>query len=573
MASVKNSSVQKDQIRGLNVRGIDVIRDPRLNKGQAFTLEERQLLGLTGLLAPRVLTQDEQVALVLENFNRCATDLDRYVYIMSILSDNEKLFYRVVELNVETMMPIIYTPVVGAACQQFSHVYRKTQGLYISILDAGHVYDVLCTWPETDIRAIVVTDGERILGLGDLGVYGMGIPIGKLALYTACAGVCPKNCLPITLDCGTNTQSLLKDPTYFGMRSNRVTGPKYDAFIDEFMTAVIRRFGQGTLIQFEDFGNSNAFRLLEKYREKYLTFNDDIQGTAAVAVAGIIAGVRIKKQRISDQTFLFQGAGEAALGIADLLVAAMVQEKTSLEDAKKKIWLVDSKGLVVKNRPKGGSTPLKDVFAKEVSPIDSLEDAVNFAKPSVIIGVAAIGGAFTEKVLHSMASFNKQPIIFALSNPTHKAECTAEQAYKITKGTCVFASGSPFDPVTLDGKVYQPGQGNNAYIFPGVGLAVTLFGVRHIPDTFFLHSAEALADMVTKEEIENGLVYPPLNKIREVSVRLSARLGEFCYANKLATLYPEPKDKEEFVRANIYSTAYESFLPETWAHTPLPANL
>jgi len=560
----------RDQIQNLKVRGIDIIRNPRLNKGQAFSMEERQMLGLVGLLPPKVLTQDEQVAVVMDNFSRCQSELDKYVYIMSVQSDNEKLFYRVIELHVEVMMPVIYTPVVGAACQQFSLVYRKTQGLYVSINDAGHVYDVLCNWPETDIQAIVVTDGERILGLGDLGVYGMGIPIGKLALYTACAGVKPKHCLPITLDCGTNTQSLLSDPHYFGIKSKRVTGDKYDAFIEEFMCAAVRRFGQHTLIQFEDFGNSNAFRLLEKYREKYLTFNDDIQGTAAVAVAGIIAGVRMKKQRITDQTFLFQGAGEAALGIADLLVAAMIAEKTSVADARKKIWLVDSKGLIVKNRPAGGLTPLKEVFAHQVSPINTLEEAVDFAKPSIIVGVAAIGGAFTEKVLQSMATNNERPIIFALSNPTHKAECTAEQAYTITKGNCIFASGSPFDPVTLNGKKLQPGQGNNAYIFPGIGLAVTLFKVRHIPDEVFLKSAEALADMVTPEELASGLVYPPLSKIRDVSVRLAASLGDFLYKHKLATLYPEPTNKEGFVRSHLYNTAYESFLPETWSY---PSNL
>jgi len=524
------------------------------------------LLGLTGLLPPRVLTQDEQVGLVMENFKRCHTDLDKYTYIMSILADNEKLFYRTIELNVETLMPIIYTPVVGAACQNFALVYRKTLGLYISISDAGHVYDVLCNWPKSDIRAIVVTDGERILGLGDLGVYGMGIPVGKLALYTACAGVKPEHTLPITLDCGTNTETLLNDPHYFGRRTKRVTGPQYDAFIEEFMTAVVRRFGQGTLIQFEDFGNANAFRLLEKYREKYLTFNDDIQGTASVAVAGVIAGVRQKKERISDQTFMFQGAGEAALGIADLLVAAMVEEKTTLEAARKKIWLVDSKGLVVKNRPKGGSSPLKDVFAKEVPAVDTLEEAVKKAKPSVIIGVAAVGGAFTEEVLKTMAANNKHPIIFALSNPTHKAECTAEQAYKATNGTCVFASGSPFDPVKLNGKTFQPGQGNNAYIFPGISLAVTLFGVRHISDTVFLRSAEALANMVTQAELDKGLVYPPLSDIRDVSIRLVVSLGEFFYSSGMATLYPKPANIESFVRAQLYNTSYESFVPETWAY-------
>ncbi|CAG5131473.1 unnamed protein product, partial [Candidula unifasciata] len=437
-------------------------------------------------------------------------------------------------------------------------------GLYITIHDLGHVYDILCNWPVNDVKAIVVTDGERILGLGDLGAYGMGIPVGKLSLYTACAGIQPHQCLPVMIDVGTNNESIRNDPLYIGLRQARVSGAPYDQLIDEFMRAVVKRYGKNCLVQFEDFGNHNAFRFLEKYRLDYCTFNDDIQGTAAVAVAGILASLKITGVPIRDNIFVFQGAGEASIGIAKLLMNTMVKTGQTPENALKQIWLVDSKGLVVKNRPKGGVTEEKILFAKEHEPLDNLEEIVQNLKPTAIIGAAAIPGAFTEKILTDMGKNNKRPIIFALSNPTSKAECTAEQAYKATEGRAVFASGSPFSEFTMNGQTFYPGQGNNAYIFPGVALAVIAADIRCITEDIFLTSAESLAKMVTAENLSEGRVYPPLNTIRQVSLNLAEDIIHYAYAHGLAYRHPRPENIRSYLEEFVFSTDYESFVPPVY---------
>jgi malate dehydrogenase (oxaloacetate-decarboxylating)(NADP+) len=556
-ATARNATIIRD-------RGVSLLRDPSINKGMAFTLRERQILGLHGLLPPVVFTPEEQRSRIMENVRYFEDDLDKYVYLAGLLDRNEKLFYQVMTENIEELAPIIYTPTVGQACQKYGFIFRKSRGLYITINDLGHVYEILCNWPEQQVKAVVVTDGERILGLGDLGSFGMGIPVGKLALYTAMGGVPPCQCLPVVLDVGTNNESLVNLPSYIGLKHKRVRGRRYDQLVDEFLQAVTRRYGQSTLIQFEDFANNNAFRLLDKYRDRYLTFNDDIQGTASVALAGIIAAMRITQTKLSEHTYLFQGAGEASIGIANLLVMAMMEEGVPRDKARSKIWMVDSKGLLTTNRQTGGITPHKAVFAKDFKDLASLEEICTEVKPTVAIGAAAIPGAFTEQFIQMMGQLNERPIIFALSNPTSKAECTAEQAYNLTDGRAIFASGSPFDPVTVNGVTLYPGQGNNAYIFPGVALGAIVSGVRHVTDGMFLKASQALAGMVTEEDMSVGRIYPPLKDIREVSTQLAASICQYAYDNGMATAYPEPENMEDFVRQHQYNTSYENFVPHTY---------
>uniref|UniRef100_A0A673KSG6 NADP-dependent malic enzyme n=1 Tax=Sinocyclocheilus rhinocerous TaxID=307959 RepID=A0A673KSG6_9TELE len=549
MQRMQKSADQSKTFVYTKKRGYDVTRNPHLNKGMAFSLEERLQLGIHGLLPPCFLSQDVQVLRVLRNYELKKDDLDRYVFLMGLQDRNEKLFYRVLTSDIERFMPIVYTPTVGLACQQYGLTFRRPRGLFITIHDRSHISTLLQSWPEKDIRAVVVTDGERILGLGDQGCYGMGIPVGKLALYTACGGMPPQQCLPVMLDVGTDNEELLKDPLYIGLRHKRVRGQAYDELLDEFMKAITNRYGVNCLVQFEDFANINAFPLLSKYRNKYLTFNDDIQGM----------GTKIDFSRT-----LYREHIQAAMGIAELIIMAMEKEGLPREQCIKKIWMVDSKGLVVKGRDH--LTHEKERFAHEHAQMKKLEDVVKELKPTAIIGVAAIAGAFTEEIIKAMSSFNKRPIIFALSNPTSKAECTAEQCYTLTEGQGIFASGSPFDPVTLpDGRKFYPGQGNNAYVFPGVGLGVTACAMRHIPEDIFLVTAEAIAEQVTEKNLAEGRLYPPLNSIREVSIKLAVKIVEYAYKSKMATLHPEPHDKEAFVRSLICSTDYEEFAVDSYS--------
>jgi len=443
-------------------------------------------------------------------------------------------------------------------CQGFGHILRATQGLYLNIKQKGHIGQVLANWDNDHVRGIVVTDGERILGLGDLGAFGMGIPIGKLQLYTACAGVHPDLLLPITIDVGTNRESLQKDPLYTGLRHDRIRGEAYDEFIEEFVVAVKNRWGPCTLIQWEDFGNQNAHRLLMKYQDQACTFNDDIQGTASVTLAGILASNRLSGKKLTEHTILIVGAGEAGLGIANLTAMAMSQaDGIDMEDARKHIYLVDSRGLITKDRPSGGITKLKAEFAHEhPRPVDNLTDAVKDLKPSILIGVTAMPGIFTQEIVEIMSANHENPLIFPLSNPTSQAECTAEDAYKWSKGKCIFASGSPFQPVEYNGRLHVPGQGNNAYIFPGVCLAVLATWARRVNDQMFLIAAHSLAATLTESELQQGRIYPALETIRDVSVKIAAAVAEEIYKEDVATVMPKPKDLEKFMKDHQFTTEY-----------------
>jgi malate dehydrogenase (oxaloacetate-decarboxylating)(NADP+) len=536
--------------------GVDLLHNPALNKGTAFTEAEREALGLQGLLPPYVSTQEEQVQRVMENFRRKPDNLEKYVHMMALQGRNETLFYRVVLENIEEMMPIIYTPTVGQACQEYGHIFRRPRGMFISAADQGRMVEVLRNWPNRDVHIIVVTDGERILGLGDLGASGMGIPVGKLALYTACAGVHPSACLPITLDVGTNNEQLLHDPLYIGIRERRLRGKAYDAFVDEFMTAVQEVF-PNALVQFEDFANVNAFRLLEEYRQRQCTFNDDIQGTGAVALAGLHSALRITGGQLSEQTVLFLGAGEAAVGIADLIVAAMVSEGLSEEEARKRCWLIDSRGLVVKGRSSLAGHKLP--YAHDHAPLPDLLSAVEALLPTAIVGVSGQPATFTQPVLAAMAKLNDRPIVFALSNPTSKSECTAEQAYTWTEGRAIFASGSPFPPVALGAKTFVPGQGNNAYIFPGVGFGAIASGAKLVTDEMFFVAAKVLAQQVSESDLKRGLIYPPLTKIREVSAAIAAAVAEVASRRGLAA-QPKPDDIRAAIEAQMYVPNYKCYV-------------
>jgi malate dehydrogenase (oxaloacetate-decarboxylating)(NADP+) len=537
--------------------GPALLHAPEFNKGTAFTLEERRALGLRGLLPPRVLSEKTQEMRALEVLSKKPNDLERYIYLNSMQERNETLFFRVVMDHLHELMPIIYTPTVGQVCEQYGHIFRRPHGMWISAEDTGSMHEVLGNWPRADeVRIIVVTDGERILGLGDLGADGMGIPVGKLNLYTACAGVNPRSCLPITLDVGTNNVALREDPLYIGLPAPRLTGEEYDSFVDEFMVAVRSRFPKA-LIQLEDFANHHAFELLARYRDTDCLFDDDIQGTGSVVLGGLLASERITRVPLRDHRFLFLGAGEAAIGICSQIVASLVEDGMDEAEAASRCWMIDSHGLVVQSRD--DLVFFKQRFAQDHAPVTDLEAAIRALKPTALIGACGRPMAFTRPVVEAMAGLNERPIIFALSNPTSKAECTAQQAYEWTDGRAVFASGSPFDPVEINGRTYDPGQGNNAYIFPGVGLGAIACQARHISDEMFTAAARALADAVTDDDLESGRVYPSLGRIREVSVDIAAAVCEVAFEQRLAR-QPRPANLHTFIRNSMYEPVYRDYV-------------
>ena len=550
------SDFRKPHQPGSLPSGVRLLHDPALNKGTAFSARERDALELRGLLPPRILTQAEQVEKVLENLAG-KPDIDKYVELMSLQDRNERLFYRVVIDHLDEMMPLIYTPTVGLACQRYGHLWQRPRGLFVSTHDRGRVIDVLRNWPHADIRTIVVTDGERILGLGDLGANGMGIPVGKLSLYTACAGIDPSGSLPVTLDVGTDNAELLADRLYAGVPERRLRGEAYDALVDEFMQAVAALYPDA-LVQFEDFGNQNAFRLLAKYRDRACCFNDDIQGTAAVTLAGLYSAMRlVPGGRLADQRLLFLGAGEAGTGIADLVVSALEAEGLPAHEARARCWFVDSKGLVTSGRDDLAAH--KRPYAHDHPPVGDLVTAVHALRPTAIIGASGQPHTFTPAVLEVMAALNEHPIVFALSNPTTRSECTAEQAYAATKGRAIFASGSPFAPVTVDGRTRIPGQANNAYIFPGVALGVVVSRARRVTDAMFLVAARTLAAEVVEGDLSQGRIFPPLARIRAISAAIATAVAGIAYDTGLAA-EPHPRDLRAFIEQQMYDPAYEAYV-------------
>jgi malate dehydrogenase (oxaloacetate-decarboxylating)(NADP+) len=537
-------------------RGEALLHDPLLNKGTAFTRAEREALGLRGLLPPNVHTMEEQLTRVLENYRHKQTDLERYVHLVSLQDRNETLFYRLLVDHIEELMPIVYTPTVGQACQEWGHLFRRPRGIYVSWEDRGRMKRVLEDWSHPDVRVIVVTDGERILGLGDQGVGGMGIPVGKLSLYTACAGIDPATTLPVVLDVGTENEGYRRDPLYMGLRQPRVRGEPYDAFVGEFVEAVTARW-PGVIVQFEDFGNANAFRLLERWRDRACAFNDDIQGTAAVTLAGLYSASRMTGRPFRQQTVLFLGAGEAGIGIGELITSAMVEEGEPPEAARRRCWFVDTRGLVVAGREDLAAH--KRRFAHEAPGQPDLLSAIRALRPTALVGVSTVARAFDRAVIEAMSEINDRPVVFALSNPTSRSECSAEEAYGWSRGRAVFASGSPFPPCVIEGRTFLPGQGNNAYVFPGVGLGVVASRARHVTDRMFAAAARSLAAQVTAADTEVGRIFPPLTRIREVSARIATAVAEVAFRDGLAGV-PRPEDVAALVRQVVWEPRYRTYV-------------
>ena len=532
--------------------GIDRLKNPSLNKSTAFTLEERDKYKLHGLLPAAITSQDTQLKRVLANLHRQESNIARYIFLNSLQSRNERLFFRLVSEHIKEMLPIIYTPTVGEACQQFAHIYQQQKGLTLSAQHRGRIKEVLQNWPQTDVRMIVVTDGERILGLGDLGANGMGIPIGKLSLYTACAGIHPEYCMPVMLDVGTNNVSLREDPLYLGLTQKRLQGEDYLSLVDEFVQAVQEIFPKA-LIQFEDFLTPNAYTLLEKYRQSILCFNDDIQGTAAMALSGVLASCRITGHAFKDLRLMFLGAGSAATGIGDLIKQALVAEGLSESEALQRLWFVDENGLICKERDDLMSHNLP--YAHE-QPMLSFLGAINQFKPHILIGATGVGGTFNSKVVKAMCKHNERPVLLSLSNPTSRSECTAQQAYEWSEGNAIFASGSPFPPVHIEGgRRFIPGQGNNVYIFPGVGLGALASDARIVTDEMFLIAAKTLAKQVSKTDLLNGTIYPDLDNIMDISLQIAEQVALYVFEQGL-NRSPQPEDLKKVLQSMKYNTIY-----------------
>jgi malate dehydrogenase (oxaloacetate-decarboxylating)(NADP+) len=535
-------------------RGIELLEDPSLNKSTAFTESEKQAFGLVGLLPDVTETEDIQLSRVMMQLGHKSTDLDRYIYLVNLLDHNETLFYRTVMSDPARFLPIVYDPTIGEACLKFGHIYRGPRGMYLSMTRRGKVREVLKNWPQKDVRVICVTDGGRILGLGDLGANGAGIPIGKLELYTACAGVPPQYLLPMYLDAGTNNEQYLHDPLYLGMRRTRPPTEELYSFVDEFVEAVQEVFPK-CCIHFEDWTGVDAVHLLQRYRDKYCVYNDDIQGTAGIVLAGMVNAAKIKGTKLSDEKYLFLGAGSAGIGLAGLLCSAMVEEGLALKEAQSRVYMFDVNGLLETSR-----TDLEDFqkpYAHKHAPTHDFVAAIESIKPTTLIGVSTIGGAFNRKVIEAMARINDRPVVLALSNPTEHAECTAEQAYTWSNGKAVYAAGVQFPPVHFDGQTFLPGQANNFYIFPAVGMAIFATQASRVTDEMFIEAARAVAEQVPSALLNQGLLYPLQSNILDTEIRTAARVAKLVFDSKLARV-ERPTDMVAFIRRHVYKPEYHA---------------
>jgi malate dehydrogenase (oxaloacetate-decarboxylating)(NADP+) len=533
---------------------MELLEDSSLNKSTAFTEAEKHGLGLVGLVPDVTESEDVQLSRVMMQLGHKTTDLDRYIYLTSLLDHNETLFYRTIMSDPARFLPIVYDPTIGEACLKFGHIYRQARGMYLSITRRGKVRDVLKNWPQKDVRFICVTDGGRILGLGDLGANGAAIPIGKLQLYTACAGVPPQYLLPVYLDAGTNNEQYLNDPLYLGMRKTRPPAAELYSFVDEFVEAVQDVFPK-CCIHFEDWTGVDAVHLLERYREKYCVYNDDVQGTAGIVLAGMINAGKLKGTKLSDETYLFLGAGSAGIGLANLLCAAMVEEGLTLEQAQSKVYMFDINGLLQTTRR--DLADFQKPYAHAHAPARDFVTAIETIKPSTIIGVSTVGGAFTQKVVEAVSRINERPVILALSNPTERVECTAEQAYTWSKGKAIYAAGIQFPPVQLNGQTFLPGQANNFYIFPAIGMAVFATEASRVTDRMFIEAARAVADQVPSSLLKQGLLYPQQSNILETEIQTAARVAKLVFDSGLARV-ERPKDMVAFIRGHVYKPEYRS---------------
>jgi malate dehydrogenase (oxaloacetate-decarboxylating)(NADP+) len=534
--------------------GIELLRDPSLNKSTAFTEAEKQALGLVGLVPDVTETEELQLRRVMVQLGQKNTDLDRYIYLINLLDHNETLFYRTVMSDPARFLPIVYDPTIGEACLKFGHIYRQVRGMYLSITRRGKVKEILKNWPQKDIRFICVTDGGRILGLADLGANGAGIPIGKLQLYTACAGVPPQYLLPMYLDAGTNNEQYLNDPLYLGLRKTRPSTRDLFSFVDEFVEAVQEVFPK-CCIHFEDWTGTDAVHLLQRYRDKYCVYNDDVQGTAGIVLTGMINAAKLKGTKLKDEKYLFLGAGSAGIGLANLLCSALVAQGITLKEVQSRVYMFDINGLLETTRQ--DLVDFQMPYAHQHLPTKDFVAAIESIKPTTIIGVSTIGGAFTQKVVESMSRINERPVILALSNPTEHAECTPEQAYKWSKGKAVYAAGVQFAPVHYKGQTFLPGQANNFYIFPAVGMAVFATQAKRVTDEMFMEAGQAVADQVPSELLKQGLLYPLQSNILEAEIQTAARVAKLVFDSGLARV-DRPTDMVAFIRQHVYKPEYRA---------------